>query len=102
MAYSIQITIRENCDAETGMGGTVIDNPITVVPDQVFADMKGAWSYSNGWTETVTNPDFDPEKEVSEENPETISNPVSEVRNMLLGFRQRTKLLVKNWKKHLA
>lgn len=41
------------------------------------ADMRILAEDGYGWTEEVENPDFDPEQEVSESNPETIPNPIT-------------------------
>ena len=102
MAASMEIIVRKDCDERTGRGGTTVDHSITVVEDDTFDDMIAAWAYARGWSKEIPNPEFDSSQDESEDNEPTITNPLGPVRNMLLGFRERTALLIRNHKKMLG
>jgi len=94
----VEIKITEGCD-ENGVGGTVTAYPIAVMPQQVWENNKDAWADARGWTETIPNPDFNPNEEVSESNPETITNPTNKAWNVTVGWRERSELLIRNYQK---
>jgi len=97
----VEIKVTEGCDSD-GVGGTVTAYPIAIMPQQVWDDTEDAWADARGWTETIPNPNFDPDQEVSEQNPETIPNPTSKPWNVTVGWRERSELLLKNKAKRLA
>lgn len=92
-------TVKGELQAVTPSAGESAAHPITVMPDQVWADSEDACADALGWTETVANPDFDDSQPASGENPETITNPITKAWNVTLVFRQRVTLLLKNYLK---
>lgn len=92
-------TVKGELQAVTPSAGESAAHPITVMPDQVWKDSEDACADALGWTATVANPDFDASQPASDENPETITNPITKAWNVTLVFRQRVTLLLKNYLK---
>ena len=92
-------TVKGELQAVTPSAGESAAHPITVMPDQVWADSEDACADALGWTATVANPDFDDSQPASDENAETIANPITKAWNVTLVFRQRVTLLLKNYLK---
>lgn len=97
----VKIEVIKGADAQ-GNGGTTVEFPIAIMPDETWEEIEEAMAFPNRWTPTVPNPKFDPSKKVSADNPETIPNPISKTWNVAKEWRIEAANRVRNRRRQLG
>lgn len=69
------------------LGDQVVDTAVATMPDAALQLAIEAMAQAHGWEKTIPNPDFNAGNEESEENPASISNPVSKARHFSYRLR---------------
>jgi len=86
--------------------GTSVAHPIADMPNAVWEQTEDSHAAANGWTETMPNPDYDPEQPAGPDNLETVPRPAtgegSKPWNVTSVWRERATLVNTNYQKRVS